>query len=297
MKLDIEKILKELKKVGRNKVWLANQIGCSRQALNYILKIGPEKAAVKIAPVFGLGREDLIIYSSKMRNYLSFGGGVNSVALHLYLLDQGWKFESTFVDHGTDWPETYEYLEYFQEWLYKNNHAPIISLIPNESPSSLYDYCWEKKILPNRNQRWCTSRFKINRLFQYYERPAFELIGFDYGEIGRVSIQTRRNTELRYPLIEAEMDRGDCLSYIKQKGLKQPDKSGCFICPFQNESRWWELRQKHSDLYCKALDLEKRCAKDSKMKGRKVYYLRGDGLGNSKPSLFKEDNPPCVCEL
>lgn len=49
-----------------------------------------------------------------MKKYLSFGGGVNSVAMMLMLLDQKDDFEAIFVDHGTDWPETYEYFEMFQ---------------------------------------------------------------------------------------------------------------------------------------------------------------------------------------
>lgn len=47
-----------------------------------------------------------------MRTYLSHGMGVNSTALMLLLLDKGQKFESFFIDHGGDYPETYEYLGY-----------------------------------------------------------------------------------------------------------------------------------------------------------------------------------------
>jgi len=43
--------------------------------------------------------------------YLSHGMGVNSTALMLLLEDQGVEFESIFVNHGGDFPETYEYLE------------------------------------------------------------------------------------------------------------------------------------------------------------------------------------------
>ena len=42
-----------------------------------------------------------------MRSYLSYGGGVNSVALYIDLTLRGYDFEATFVDHGCDWPETY----------------------------------------------------------------------------------------------------------------------------------------------------------------------------------------------
>jgi len=41
-----------------------------------------------------------------MRKYLSHGVGVNSTALMLLLEDEGVEFESVFVDHGGDYPET-----------------------------------------------------------------------------------------------------------------------------------------------------------------------------------------------
>ena len=45
------------------------------------------------------------------KNYLSFGGGVNSVALMLWLIDHGIEFEAVFSNHGGDYPETYDYLD------------------------------------------------------------------------------------------------------------------------------------------------------------------------------------------
>jgi hypothetical protein len=78
-----------------------------------------------------------------MKKYLSYGGGVNSTAMYLLMLDQGIEFESVFVHHGTDWPETYQYVAGFQWWLKANGHKPITVLIPIHGGNSvLYDYCW-----------------------------------------------------------------------------------------------------------------------------------------------------------
>ena len=88
-----------------------------------------------------------------MKNYLSFGGGVNSVAMYLYLMDQGMEpgdpdkgFEAVFVDHGTDWPETYEYVDMFKE------KYPLTVLKPNQRgsrPKGNYDilYVVRKNLL------------------------------------------------------------------------------------------------------------------------------------------------------
>ena len=85
-----------------------------------------------------------------MKNYLSFGGGVNSVALYLYLLDQKIEFEAVFVDHGTDWPETYKYVDMFK------NKYPLTVLKPKGG--TLYDYCVEKRMVPAIYSRWCTRQ-------------------------------------------------------------------------------------------------------------------------------------------
>ncbi|HEX9972317.1 MAG TPA: phosphoadenosine phosphosulfate reductase family protein [bacterium] len=66
-----------------------------------------------------------------MKKYLSFGGGVNSVAMMLMLLDQKDEFEAIFVDHGTDWPETYEYFEMLQGWMKDHRHSQITVLKPD----------------------------------------------------------------------------------------------------------------------------------------------------------------------
>lgn len=237
-----------------------------------------------------------------MKNYLSFGGGVNSVALHLYLLDQGWDFEAVFVNHGTDWPETYEYFDMFQEWLDKEGLKPITVLNPKEG--NLYEYCWKYKMVPARWPRWCTRIFKIEVLLEYYQSPCFQLIGFDFGEMNRIKITIEKGMEKRYPLIEAEITRQGCKEYIKHNRLPLPIKSGCYICPFQTQHQWKELRMNHPDLFCKAEQLEKRNIEYMERKGKKPWYIYGKNkplrtvIEENQRKLFKQDEyPPCECML
>ena len=55
------------------------------------------------------------VLNAGTRRYLSFGGGVNSTALMLWLLDQGIDFEAVYADHGCDWPETRAYVAMLTE--------------------------------------------------------------------------------------------------------------------------------------------------------------------------------------
>tara|TARA_Y100000310_G_C20413341_1_gene683116 strand:+ start:575 stop:817 length:243 start_codon:yes stop_codon:yes gene_type:complete len=50
-----------------------------------------------------------------MNKYLSYGGGVNSTAMMILLNEKKIEFESVFVDHGADYPETYKYVDLLKE--------------------------------------------------------------------------------------------------------------------------------------------------------------------------------------
>lgn len=244
-----------------------------------------------------------------MKRYLSFGGGVNSTALLLLLTDEGVDFEAVFVNHGTDYPETYEYVEMLREKGY-----PITEVRPQAfgGYDNLYDYCTDAEITPVRIMRWCTDHFKIRPLMAYYERPCVSYIGIDADEERRVRPSRVEGVENVYPLVDRGIGRDSCIDIIKAHDLPVPPKSGCFICPFQRRSQWIELNRDHPDLWCKAvtaeqrsIDAQERRAKD----GNPVYLVdrplpevirakdgRGRYAKDDQEALF-DDRRPCQCGL
>ena len=240
----------------------------------------------------------------KMRSYLSFGGGVNSVAMLLMLHEQKEDFEAVFVNHGTDWPETYEYLEMLQGWLEKKGLPKITVLKPNVTGfDNLYEYCWEKKLIPSRQFRWCSDKFKINVLHKYCEPPAFSLIGFGVDEMGRAKISVAKGFENRYPLIEQGVTRRKCKDIIKSHGLPVPIKSACFICFNQKPHEWKKLRRVHPDLFCKAEQLENREGELRMSRGKKPLFICKTAplsaiIDAKQERLWVTDEyPPCNCML
>lgn len=233
-----------------------------------------------------------------MKNYLSFGGGVNSVALYLHLLDNDVPFEAVFVDHGTDWPETYEYVKMFKE------KHPLTILKPKVTGyDNLYDYCLHYSIIPSFMFRWCTDKFKIKPIYRYCKAPAFMMLGIDFGEQKRAKISSNKGFENRFPLVEAEIDREGCKEIIRSHNLPLPIKSGCFICPYQRVYQWKELRRNHPGLFCKAVELEKRNMEYRKAQGKSPLFLNQSPKASLKSivdenqrQLFPEDKyPPCNC--
>ena len=235
-----------------------------------------------------------------MKNYLSFGGGVNSVALHLLMIQEKKEFESVFVNHGADWPETYEYFTYFNNWLRSENMQTVTELKPivkrkkiDKQWNSLVEFCTDRNIIPQQYPRWCTGDWKRGPMYQYVKRPCFMHIGIDAGESDRAALATSRGIENRWLLIEYDIDRKGCKKIISDHGLEIPMKSGCYICPFQKPGQWKELRTKHPDLFCKAENLERKS-------GRTFHSAKNlqAVIEANQYKLFEQDEyPPCECGL
>lgn len=231
-----------------------------------------------------------------MKNYLSFGGGVNSVAMYLYLLDQGVEFEAVFVDTDCEKPSTYRYLEYF----IKRHPVTIIKpLLGN-----LYEYCWKYRMVPSVYPAWCSVRFKREPFAKYVKTPCFKLLGIDAGEAKRARMGGEDGIENRFPLIEANMNRILCIRYIKKRGYEVPPKSSCYFCPQQTIAKWKEIRREYPDLFCKAEQLEKRNMEYRESKGKKPMFLYSNAkplrvvVDENQTQMFRRDeNPPCECFL
>ncbi|MGX9727862.1 MAG: hypothetical protein ACTFAK_11240 [Candidatus Electronema sp. VV] len=240
-----------------------------------------------------------------MKNYLSFGGGVNSVALYLLMEQLGMDFEAVFVNHGGDWPETYQYLDYFIA-----TGRPVVVLKPDVRTveklhfDSLVDYCEHRQVVPSRSSRWCTDRFKIVPVRAYIERPCWMHLGIDAGEARRAVLSSADGIENRFLLIEHGLDRSGCVRLIEDSGLAVPAKSGCYICPFQSRSGYLQLRTKHPELFCRAAKLEVSQNSRTTADGRpwKPYYLAGvplSSLSDQRQMLLPglPAFPPCQCGL
>lgn len=237
-----------------------------------------------------------------MRTYLSFGGGVNSVAMMLLLLDEGWEFESIYVDHGTDWPETREYVQMLQDKGYQITVLkPQYKREKGKTFDNLYEFCDYRNMVPSRIARWCTADFKIKTLLNYVKIPCFQLIGIDSGESHRAKMSCNDGIENRFPLLEWEVDRQGCVEIIKAHGLPVPIKSGCFVCPFQQRRQWVELRRKHPDLFCKAKRLEDKCVKKRIENGKTPFYINKVPLdvvvSENQIDMWPDQKPPCNCGL
>ena len=73
------------------------------------------------------------------------------------------------------------------------------------------------------------------------------------------ALRRMRNTSPKgraCPLCDRDITRQGCIDIIRAEGLDVPQKSGCWICPFQRAEQWRELWRRYPELYERAARLE-----------------------------------------
>ena len=192
---------------------------------------------------------------------LSYGGGVNSTAI-LALCKLGELPRPDYIvfsDTGAEWPHTYSYLSYIDIELEKIGKY-LTYLTGGNKGMTLIEFCQMKSFIPSRMNRWCTDYWKRSPIMKLAKAVgATQWIGIDAGEARRAE---GKGKIASYPLIEFGLNRKGCKEIIKKAGLGVPQKSGCFICPYQRKSQWVELKRERPDMWEIAVNLEQASIKN-----------------------------------
>lgn len=199
-----------------------------------------------------------------MKYIQSFGGGLNSSALLVYLVKNNKPLDAVlFADTGDEWPHTYTAVTYYQNWLRKERPDIIFEIVRSKYNKTLYQYCWDKKIIPSRMTRDCTDKFKLQPMRRFMraqwdmkQEHFIRYIGIDYSEAHRIKDSMRKNETNAYPLIDAEMNRNDCKKLLLSYNLLVPEKSGCWYCPFTSRKNFKVMAMNKPEYFEKAVALE-----------------------------------------
>lgn len=60
----------------------------------------------------------------------------------------------------------------------------------------------------------------------------------------------------RWPLIEKQMHRKDCLLWMQKNGYPKPPRSACIYCPFHNNAEWKRLKELEPKEFQRAVKFE-----------------------------------------
>jgi len=116
--------------------------------------------------------------------------------------------------------------------------------------------------------RTCTYRHKLIPILKKLRELAkikrgqktlgvISWIGISLDEVSRMKTSRDKWAQNRWPLIEKDMTRHDCLRWIEKNGYPKPPRSACTYCPFHSDHEWRTLKADSPDEFQSAVDFER----------------------------------------
>jgi 3'-phosphoadenosine 5'-phosphosulfate sulfotransferase (PAPS reductase)/FAD synthetase len=198
-----------------------------------------------------------------MSDILSYGGGTQTAAMCI-LVARGILPRPDAViaaDTGREMPTTWEYADRYMRPLLASVGLPLHIAGHELATVDIYGHNGDLLIptytATGKLPTFCSSEWKA-RVVERYDRrvlslqgPRMNWIGFSLDEKKRVKGQDGR----RYPLLDLNLTREDCLRIIADEGLPPPPKSRCWMCPHQHNAEWREVRER-PELWQQAIELD-----------------------------------------
>lgn len=193
---------------------------------------------------------------------LSLGAGVQSSTLAL-MMAKG-EIEpcdhAIFADTQAEPQEVYDYLAYLTPMLPFPVHIVTAGNIEEDFYQALSDpavrcgqppfMVWNHdKQLGGRLWRQCTKEYKLTPLRRKVRelcggKPVVQVIGISLDEAHRMKPSGVGYITNSYPLVEMGITRQDCLNWMKANGYRMPAKSACYFCPYIDDARLRDMRDR-----------------------------------------------------
>lgn len=210
---------------------------------------------------------------------ISYGGGVQSTTMVLLSIDGILEKPDVviFSDTGSEMQSTYDTVDQVEK-LCKENDIQFVRV----QYGVLHEDYMEKQILPRIGNSSCTGNYKIRPIRAWLRKNQDESgdkpwsenwLGITTDESHRSRESDKKWIENKFPLIDLNMSRDDCNSYIKKNYPSlNVSKSGCFHCPYSSSKHWVSLKRDFPNLFEIAVEMEK---------------TANQGMYNLKIGLFK----------
>lgn len=175
---------------------------------------------------------------------------------HLEWLEEQLPFPVLTVQHGNLWKDT---IKSAKEGTRVAN-APFYTKAKDGSRGILKRTCTlEYKITPIQRKIRQLLGFKKGQRVK--DAHVEQWIGISYDEMTRMKESPDKWVTHRWPLVEKEMRRGQCLEWLKTNGYPEAPRSACTFCPYHKNDYWRYLKNEWPD------DFEEACEFDEKIRG------------------------------
>ena len=208
-------------------------------------------------------------------NILSLGAGVQSSTLALMAakgLITPMPDAAIFADTGWEPKKVHEYLD----WLEKQLPFPVYRVMHKDGLLEALKGEGRYAAVPfftsngGMGRRQCTNEFKLIPIrkktreilgYEPYKRipvgSCTMWIGISTDESIRMKPSRDRWVDNRWPLIEMNMSRSDCLEWFDAQGYPRPPKSSCLGCPYHSDRQWVELKNQDPEEWQQTIEMDK----------------------------------------
>ena len=118
-------------------------------------------------------------------------------------------------------------------------------------------------------RRQCTADYKVRPIIRYLRKLGevprgckevrlVQWIGISRDEAHRMKDAPHPWIENRWPLVDMNMTRADCLTWMKERGYPEPPRSACTFCPFHSDKEWVRLKREEPEEFQGAVELERK---------------------------------------
>jgi hypothetical protein len=226
---------------------------------------------------------------------ISCGGGVQSTTVCLLAarnLITPMPVAAIFADTGDEPESVYRHVD----WLEKQLPFPLYRVkrpgkTLSETALTIYTNDDGKDIsrtlIPTYTQdvdgsagkirhRSCTKDFKIDVIMRKARQLAnvkrgetevrvVQWVGISLDEVQRMKPSRDPWAQVRWPLIELNMTRHDCLRWMEANGYPKPPRSACVYCPFHSDHEWRRLKTEEPQEFRRAVEFEKKLQESKAM--------------------------------
>lgn len=218
---------------------------------------------------------------------LSLGAGIQSTALLLLSADGALPklTAAIFADTGWEPRAVYDHLDRIEREIAEPAGIPILRVQwGNIRDDSITGHRWLKMPVfvvgpdgkKGQGTRQCTKDYKvdpikrklrelmgakINAAGAVLQPPAGSVmeqwIGISRDEFHRAKSADERWLTNRFPLLDLDWTRDDCIRYLTERGYADTPKSACIGCPFHGNRMWREMRDTAPDEFADAVEFDR----------------------------------------
>jgi hypothetical protein len=234
-----------------------------------------------------------------MLRVISLGAGVQSTTLALMAARGEIEAPDCAIFADTQWEPAavYRHLDWLETQLPFPVHRVTAGDIRDSIAVGSYDPIpW---YVPNGlGRRQCTKVYKLYPIRRQVRAMlggktppgGCEMwVGISRDEAQRMKPSTVAYIVNRWPLIEREMTRYDCLRYLERCGVVVP-KSACIGCPYHSDAHWMAMRQLDPPSWADAVATSYRLAETGQYMHRSLRPLDQAPLATwaerGQPDLF-----------